>query len=110
MQSWLHIVVSDFFLTLKYLFSFYQLPRCLTIDDTHLQIEIVEPAIQTDTETEDEDIDTEGHLLTPLVVTEIVTEGDEGTDKKEAIYAQGGMSCIVETVFNMFCCKRGVRR
>jgi len=52
----------------------------------------------TVTETEVDDIGTEDHLQTPPVVTEkeTVTEGDGGTDRKEAMHAQGGIaSCFV---------------
>lgn len=68
--------------------SFQQITRCLTIDGTHLQIET---AAKIDTETGDEDVGTEDHTLTPPVATETTTEGVEGTDRREAIYAQGGV-------------------
>lgn len=75
--------------------------RCLTIDDTRLQIETVgaatktvtETEIETETETEGEDTGTEDRPLTPPAATETGTEGDGDTDRKEATHVHGGTVC-----------------
>lgn len=76
-------------------FSFYQFTRCLTIDGIRLQTETVGAAIKTVTKTEDGDTGTEDRRRIPPAVTERErgTEGGEGTGKKEAMHAQGGV-CV----------------
>lgn len=80
----------------QFWFTFYWSIRCLTIGGTHLRRETAEAATKTATETETEtEIETEGedtgteeHQPSHPAATE--TEGDEDTDRMEAIYALGG--------------------